>query len=60
MKVGAPFNPYKVFQGAFAPYWILEHRGIDTRRLSDPGGCDQWNDEHEFGSKAHSRLSPRG
>jgi hypothetical protein len=28
MKVGASFNPYKVFQGAFAPYWILEHRGI--------------------------------
>lgn len=28
MKVGAPFNPYKVLQGAFAPYWILEHRGI--------------------------------
>jgi hypothetical protein len=30
MKVGAPFNPYKVFQGAFAPYWILEHRGISA------------------------------
>jgi hypothetical protein len=25
MKVGAPFNPYRVFQGVFAPYWILEH-----------------------------------
>src|SRR4051812_38309269 len=30
MKVGAPFNPYRVFQGAFAPYWILEHRGISA------------------------------
>ena len=30
MRVGAPFNPYKVFQGVFAPYWILEHRGIGT------------------------------
>ena len=30
MKVGAPFNPYKVFQGVFAPYWILEHRGISA------------------------------
>jgi len=30
MKVGAPFNPYKVFQGVFAPYWVLEHRGIST------------------------------
>src|SRR5581483_3078263 len=30
MNVGAPFNPYKVFQGAFAPYWILEHRGISA------------------------------
>lgn len=28
MKVGAPFNPYRVFQGSFAPYWLLEHRGI--------------------------------
>jgi hypothetical protein len=28
VKIGAPFNPYKVFQGAFAPYWLLEHRGI--------------------------------
>jgi hypothetical protein len=25
---GAPFNPYKLFQGVFAPYWILEHGGI--------------------------------
>ena len=30
MKVGAAFNPYKAFQGAFAPYWVLEHRGIST------------------------------
>ena len=30
MKVGVPFNPYRVFQGAFAPYWLLEHRGIST------------------------------
>jgi hypothetical protein len=28
MTVGAPFNPYKIFRGVFAPYWILEHRGI--------------------------------
>jgi hypothetical protein len=28
LKVGAPFNPYRVFQGSFAPYWLLEHRGI--------------------------------
>jgi DNA-binding MarR family transcriptional regulator len=28
VRVGAPFNPYKVFQGVFAPYWILEHKGI--------------------------------
>ena len=30
MNVGTPFNPYRVFQGAFAPYWLLEHRGIST------------------------------
>lgn len=30
MKVGVPFNPYRVFQGAFAPYWLLEHRGISA------------------------------
>jgi hypothetical protein len=30
MQVGSPFNPYKVFQGIFAPYWLLEHRGIST------------------------------
>ena len=30
MRVGSPFNPYKVFQGIFAPYWVLEHRGIGT------------------------------
>ena len=30
MNIGAPFNPYRVFQGAFAPYWLLEHRGIST------------------------------
>ena len=30
MRVGAPFNPYKVFQGIFAPYWLLEHRSIST------------------------------
>jgi hypothetical protein len=26
VKVGAPFNPYRVFQRAFAPFWVLEHR----------------------------------
>ena len=30
VRVGAPFNPYRVFQGVFAPYWIFEHRGIST------------------------------
>ncbi len=30
MRIGSPFNPYKVLQGVFAPYWILEHRGIGT------------------------------
>jgi hypothetical protein len=30
MNIGAPFNPYRVFQGAFAPYWLLEHRGISS------------------------------
>jgi hypothetical protein len=30
MQVGSPFDPYKVFQGIFAPYWLLEHRGIST------------------------------
>jgi hypothetical protein len=30
MRIGSPFNPYKIFQGVFAPYWILEHRGIGT------------------------------
>ena len=30
MQIGSPFNPYRVFQGVFAPYWILEHRGIRT------------------------------
>jgi Helix-turn-helix domain len=24
MEIGALFNPYKVFQGAFAPFWLLE------------------------------------
>ena len=28
MQIGSPFNPYKVFQGIFAPYWLLEHPGI--------------------------------
>ena len=28
MKIGVPFNPYRVFQGAFAPFWLLEHRGL--------------------------------
>ena len=26
MKIGAPFNPYRVFQGAFAPFWLIEHK----------------------------------
>src|SRR5262245_65788479 len=30
MTARAPFNPYKVFQGVFAPYWVLEHSGIST------------------------------
>jgi hypothetical protein len=30
LRVGAPFNPYRVFQGSFAPYWLLEHRGISA------------------------------
>ena len=30
MKVGAPFSPYKVFQGVFAPYWLLVHRRISA------------------------------
>ena len=30
LKVGTPFNPYKIFQGVFAPYWVLEHTGIGT------------------------------
>jgi hypothetical protein len=30
MMVGTPFNPYEVFQGVFAPYWVLEHRGISA------------------------------
>src|SRR3954454_19976796 len=30
MRIGSPFNPYKVFQGVFAPYWILEHKGIGS------------------------------
>jgi helix-turn-helix protein len=30
LKVGAPFNPYRIFQGSFAPYWLLEHRGISA------------------------------
>jgi hypothetical protein len=30
LKVGTPFNPYRVFQGSFAPYWLLEHRGISA------------------------------
>jgi hypothetical protein len=30
LKVGAPFNPYRVFQGSFAPYWLLQHRGISA------------------------------
>ena len=28
MTIGAPFNPYKVFQGVFAPYRLLERRGL--------------------------------
>src|SRR3982751_3769817 len=30
MRIGSPFNPYKVFQGVFAPYWILERKRIST------------------------------
>jgi biotin operon repressor len=30
VTVGAPFNPYKIFQGVLAPYWILEHKGIGS------------------------------
>jgi hypothetical protein len=30
VNVGAPFNPYKLFRGVFAPYWLLEHQGIST------------------------------
>lgn len=30
MNVGAPFNPYKIFRGVFAPYWILEHKAIGS------------------------------
>ncbi len=30
MRVGAPFNPYRVFQGAFAPFWLIEHRGLSA------------------------------
>ena len=28
MTIGAPFNPFRVFQGVFAPFWILEHRKL--------------------------------
>jgi hypothetical protein len=30
LRVGAPFNPYRVFQGAFAPFWLIEHRGLSA------------------------------
>lgn len=30
MTVGEPFNPYRVFQGAFAPFWVIEYRGISA------------------------------
>jgi hypothetical protein len=30
VRVGTPFNPYKLFRGVFAPYWLLEHRGLST------------------------------
>jgi hypothetical protein len=30
VRVGAPFNPYRVFQGAYAPFWLLEHRGLGS------------------------------
>lgn len=28
MRIGEPFNPYRVFQGAFAPFWLLEHPAL--------------------------------
>jgi hypothetical protein len=30
MRVGAPFNPYWVFQGVVAPCWVLKHKRIST------------------------------
>src|SRR3982750_2730062 len=30
MRIGSPCNPYNVFQGVFAPYWILEREGIGS------------------------------
>ena len=39
MKIGAPFNPYKVFQGVFAPYWILEHRASAPAPSSATSAC---------------------
>jgi hypothetical protein len=28
MQNDSPFDPYKVFKGFLAPYWLLEHPGI--------------------------------
>lgn len=30
MTIGAPFNPYRVFQGVYAPFWLIEHRGLSA------------------------------
>lgn len=30
MRIGDAFNPYKVFQGCFAPYWLLEYPDLST------------------------------
>jgi hypothetical protein len=28
VEIGAPFNPYRVFQGSFAPFWLLEDQRL--------------------------------
>jgi hypothetical protein len=28
VEIGAPFNPYRIFQGAFAPFWLIEHNEL--------------------------------
>ena len=39
VEIGVPFNPYRVFQGAFAPFWLLEHQRLEPGQSSATFAC---------------------